>query len=98
MILTPMKTTSHGDQMKCHVCGKLLTGKESWIGIGPVCRKHRAEVMQLGLADANPPVITDEDPETMDPYKDELKQKTGKSKDGGEPIEVINWDLLRRLQ
>jgi hypothetical protein len=38
--------------MKCRICGKTLTGEGSFLGIGPVCRKHRAEAMQLHLEES----------------------------------------------
>lgn len=82
--------------MKCSVCGRYLTGKESWIGVGPTCRKHRAEAIQFHLEDLKTTVITDEDLETMDPYKDEVQQETGKSTNGGESIEVFDFDLIRK--
>ena len=82
--------------MKCRICGKPLTGEGSFLGIGPVCRKHRAEAMQLHLDDLKPSTITAEDLETMDPYEDEPQQNTGKSTNGGEPIEIIDFDLIRK--
>ncbi len=35
--------------VKCQVCGRTLTGAFSWLAIGPVCRKHRAEALQPPL-------------------------------------------------
>lgn len=69
--------------MICRICKKPLTGEGAFLGIGPVCRKHRAEAMQLHLQDLKPTTITDEDLETMDPYKDEKAH------------EVIDYDMLR---
>lgn len=82
--------------MTCQVCGKPLSGKDSWRKVGPVCRKHRAEALQLHLPTVNALSITAEDLETMEPHKAEPVQETGKPESADAHGEVIDWDQLRK--
>ncbi len=90
--------------MTCKVCGKPLTGKDSWLNVGPVCRKHRAEAMQLRLEESQATISERKEWkeavnfEIVDfkPINDDMHTKTGKSiHDGGTYIEIIDFDRLR---
>lgn len=86
--------------MNCRICGKPLTGEGAFLGIGPVCRKHRAEAMQLHLVESSETVANREEWRNADNFEivnfESMQQETGKSTNGGEPIEVFDFDLIRR--
>ncbi len=90
--------------MTCRICGKSLTGEGAFLGIGPVCRKHRAEAMQLRLEESQATVSERKEWkdavnfEIVDfkPIDEDMHTKTGKSiHEGGTHIEIIDFDSLR---
>lgn len=70
--------------MTCRICGKALTGAGSFLGIGPVCAKHRAEAMQPRLIEGTETAYQKPIPPLED-WED------------SDNFEVIDFDALRGI-
>lgn len=68
--------------MRCRICGKPLTGQGAFLGIGPVCRKHRAEAMRLALVEGTGTIY-----KAPLPTHEEFKQ--------ADNFVIVNYDALQ---